>query len=96
MTDLAEITETIRARVAANGAPAKSFKLNFGGDGLIRIADGAVTNDDGPADVTIHVSLEDFKALATGKLDPMGAFMSGKLKVDGNPMDAMALQSLLK
>ena len=53
-------------------------------------------NDDGAADCTIHMSFDDFLALAQGQLDPMGAYMSGKMKIDGNPMDALALQPVLK
>ena len=92
MADLAEVTEQIRARVSAAGALAKSYKLDFGDMGKIRIADGAVSNDDGPADCTIHIDFSDFLSLAKGELDPMGAFM----KIDGNPMDALALQPVLK
>jgi putative sterol carrier protein len=33
-------------------------------------------------------------ALATGELNPMTAFSSGKLKLQGNPMTAMKLQGL--
>ena len=96
MTDLAEVTEAIRSRVSAAAPLAKTYKLNFSDTGLIRIADGAVSNDDGPADCTINMSWDDFLDLAGGRLDPMAAFMGGKLKVDGNPMDALALQPVLK
>lgn len=96
MPDLAAVTEQIRARVSAAGPLAKSYKIDFGDLGKIRIADGAVSNDDGPADCTMHVDFNDFLAMASGQLDAMGAFMSGKIKIDGNPMDALALQPLLK
>lgn len=96
MADLAQVTEQIRARVAASSGLAKSYKLDFGGDGKIHISGQSVSNDDAPADCTIHMSFDDFLALAAGKLDPMGAYMSGKMKIDGNPMDALALQPVLK
>lgn len=96
MADLAQVTEQIRERVSASSGLAKSYKLDFGGDGKIHIDGSTVSNDDAPADCTIHMSFEDFLSLAAGRLDPMGAYMSGKMKIDGNPMDALALQPVLK
>jgi putative sterol carrier protein len=40
--------------------------------------------------------MENFVALAKGELDPMAAFMSGKLKVQGDIMLAQKLGPLLK
>ncbi len=96
MADLAEVTAQIQQRVSAAAPLAKSYKLDFGGDGRIHIDGKTVSNDDGAADCTIHMSWEDFQSLAAGRLDPMGAYMSGKMKIDGNPMDALALQPVLK
>lgn len=42
-------------------------------------------------DVTIHVSDENLIKLMRGQLNPMTAFMTGKLKVDGNVMLAQKL-----
>ncbi|HKI57157.1 MAG TPA: SCP2 sterol-binding domain-containing protein [Trueperaceae bacterium] len=47
---------------------------------------------DGP-DVTIRVSDEDLIALMKGDLNPMAAFMTGKLKVKGDVMLAQKLVS---
>ena len=55
----------------------------------------AVSTDDKDADCTIRVDKDDFIALTTGDLNPMMAFMSGKIKVDGDMSVAMKLQSLL-
>ena len=96
MADLAQVTEQIRQRVSAAAPLGKSYKLDFGDAGKIHIDGATVSNDDGPADCTIHMSFDDFLALAQGQLDPMGAYMSGKMKSDGNPMDALALQPVLK
>ena len=48
------------------------------------------------ADCSIEVSLEDFIALSSGKMNPMGAMMSGKIKIDGDMGVAMKLQSLFQ
>ena len=48
------------------------------------------------AGCTLTVSDDDFVALASGKMDAMKAFMSGKLKVSGNVMLAQKLQVLFK
>jgi putative sterol carrier protein len=77
--------------------PGKRVKLDFGGDGVIML-DGAanqVTEDDGDGDTTIKVSWDDWQAMAAGQLDGMTAFMTGKLKVEGDMSNAMQLQGVL-
>ena len=77
--------------------PGKRVKLDFGGEGAIML-DGAasqVSEDDGTADTTIKVSWDDWQAMAAGTLDGMTAFMTGKLKVEGDMSNAMQLQGVL-
>ncbi|HEY0052190.1 MAG TPA: SCP2 sterol-binding domain-containing protein [Caulobacteraceae bacterium] len=100
MPDLAQVTETIRSRVGENSGLGKTVKLDFGDEGKIFI-DGAsapntVTNDDGPADAVVSISWDDFLALSAGQLDPMMAFMQGKMKIQGDMMLAQRLAPLLK
>jgi putative sterol carrier protein len=100
MADLAQVTERIRQAVGENSGLGKTVKLDFGGDGKIFI-DGAstpnaVSNDDKPADATILMALDDFLAMSQGQLDPMMAFMQGKMKVQGDMMLAQRLAPLLK
>ncbi|RYG11685.1 MAG: SCP2 sterol-binding domain-containing protein, partial [Caulobacteraceae bacterium] len=45
---------------------------------------------------TVSISWDDFLALSDGKLDPMMAFMQGKLKIAGDMMIAQKLAPLLK
>ncbi len=87
------------ARMQEGGAwiPGKRVKLDFGGDGVI-VMDGAaqtVGEDDGDADTIIKVSWDDWQAMAAGQLDGMTAFMTGKLKVEGDMGNAMQLQGVL-
>ena len=78
--------------------PGKRVKIDFGGDEGVLMLDGAasqVTENDGVADTTLKVSWDDWQALADGKLDGMTAFMTGKLKVEGDMSNAMQLQGVL-
>jgi putative sterol carrier protein len=77
--------------------PGKRVKLDFGGEGAVMLDGQAeqVTEEDGAADTTIKVSWEDWQAMAAGQLDGMTAFMTGKLKVEGDMSNAMQLQGVL-
>lgn len=75
----------------------KKVKFDFGDAGKI-LLDGVaktVSKDDGAADATLQLSLDDFVNMAQGKLDPMMAFMQGKLKVLGDMGVAMQLQAVM-
>ena len=75
----------------------KKVKLDYGDEGVIML-DGtanAVSEDDGDADTTIKVDWADWQAMADGQLDGMTAFMTGKLKVEGDMSNAMQLQGVL-
>lgn len=75
----------------------KSVKLDFGDEGVIMLDGQAkqVTEQDGPAETTIKTSWEDWQKMANGELDGMTAFMTGKLKVEGDMSNAMQLQGVL-
>ena len=77
--------------------PGKTVKLDFGDQGVI-LLDGAasqVSETDGAADTTIKVSWDDWQKMADGELDGMTAFMTGKLKIEGDMSNAMQLQGVL-
>jgi putative sterol carrier protein len=79
--------------------PGKKVKIDFGGDQGAILLDGQanqVTEDAGStADTTIKVSWADWEAMTNGQLDGMTAFMTGKLKVEGDMSNAMQLQGVL-
>ena len=77
--------------------PGKRVKLDFGDEGAVML-DGAaqqVSEDGGDADTTIKVAWDDWQQMAAGQLDGMTAFMTGKLKVEGDMSNAMQLQGVL-
>lgn len=90
---LAKISE-----MAAKAAPiGSSIKFNLGGEIIHLDGSGSsnvVTSDDKDADCTITMATEDFQGMISGDLNPMMAFMSGKIKIDGDMGVAMQLQSL--
>jgi putative sterol carrier protein len=75
----------------------KRVKLDFGSEGTIMLDGQAnqVSEDDGTADTTIKVAWDDWQQMAAGQLDGMTAFMTGKLKVEGDMSNAMQLQGVL-
>ena len=76
-----EIAERLRKAVAGGLDLGCAVKLDLKGEGIVRIAGGEVSDEDGPADLTVRVSRKDLGALAKGELDPMRAVMSGRLKL---------------
>ena len=77
--------------------PGKRIKFDFGSDGRI-LADGAaetVSEEDGAADTTLKMSWADFQAMDRGELDGMTAFMTGKLKIEGDMSNAMQLPGVM-
>jgi putative sterol carrier protein len=87
-------------KLAENASPIGSvIKFNLKDDQGVILLNGAgeantVTNEDLPADCTVSVSVEDINALMSGDLNPMMAFMTGKIKVDGDISVAMKLGQL--
>ena len=54
-----------------------------------------MSNDNGEADCTVGITLENLTALLSGELEPATGFMMGKLKVAGDMSVAMRLQRVI-
>jgi putative sterol carrier protein len=74
-----------------------SAKFVIEGEGTV-LVDGAgvrAAEDGDDADVTMTADSDTFQDILSGDLDPTAAFMSGKLKLDGDMGTAMKLGSAL-
>jgi putative sterol carrier protein len=72
-----------------------SLKFDCGEEGVIVLADGTASTIDREADCTLRLSRENLVNLLKGKLNPMMAMATGKLKLSGNPTVALGLAKLL-
>ena len=73
------------------------FDIEGEGRWLVALRDGKLTVTEGwteGADVVISTSSGTFARLASGEQNPMTAYMTGKLKVDGDLGAALKLQKL--
>ena len=88
------IADQLKPKVERAGFD-RSVKFDTGADGVIVIDGATISTTDGPADCTIKLSLDDLKDLISGDLNPTMAFMTGKIKIEGDMSVAMALSSLM-
>ncbi|MGD1997035.1 MAG: SCP2 sterol-binding domain-containing protein [Anaerolineae bacterium] len=69
-----------------------------GGKWTMTVADNEVqleTGEPASPDVTLSLDAPDLVAISNGEMNPVSAFMQGKVKVSGDMALAMRLQSLL-
>ncbi|MFC1851623.1 long-chain-fatty-acid--CoA ligase [candidate division CSSED10-310 bacterium] len=86
------IFETLENRVNPEGIHGVTASYGYkitgegGGDWTVKVADNSVKvmRDIHEPDVTATIAAKDWIALTLGKLDPMTAFTTGKIKVEGN------------
>lgn len=91
--DTEAIAAKMRDKVATSGFD-RSVKFDMG-DEVIVIDGQSVSTTDAPADCTIRISKENFEELIAGELNPTAAFMTGKIKVEGDMSVAMQLSQLI-
>ncbi|MDI6027266.1 SCP2 sterol-binding domain-containing protein [Corticibacterium sp. UT-5YL-CI-8] len=88
------VADKIKAQVESSSFD-RSVKFDTGSDGVIVIDGATISTTDAPADCTIKLSLDDLESLIAGELNPTMAFMTGKIKVEGDMSVAMALSQLI-
>lgn len=94
---ISEFTDQVKAAAGKMPNLGKSLKLSLDG-GAVHIDltgdEAIVSNEDKDADCTIITTIDNLVKLRNGELNPMSAFMTGKVKVKGDMGLAMKLQSL--
>lgn len=72
-----------------------SAKFVIGDAGAVIIDQNGARAGDDDTDVTLTADADTFEGILNGSVNPTAAFMTGKLKVDGNMGLAMKLSSVL-
>lgn len=89
-----DIPQKLRERVAESDFESV-LKFDCGDDGVLVIDHKTVLTEDKPADCTITAKRQTLEKLMRGELSPANAFLTGKIKVEGDMSVAMSLQKLL-
>ncbi len=94
------ITENYDSEAMSDFNATVLFELSGdnGGNYHLIFADGEANYGEGTVEdptATIMMTAEDFKALTDGSLNPMAAFMQGKIKVTGDMSTVMKMQGML-
>ena len=70
-----------------------TVKFDIEGTGSVVVDSNGARVSDEPADVTLTADADTFEGIMSGDVNPTSAFMTGKLKVDGDMGVAMKLAS---
>ena len=71
-----------------------SAKFSIEGEGSVIVDTNGVRVSDDDAEVTLIATADVFQDIIAGKLDPTSAFMSGKLRIEGDMGTAMRLSGV--
>ncbi len=104
MADLQAIFDGMSDRFQADKAGDLDMTVKFelsgegGGEWYARIQDGSIDVEKGSVEgaaATLKMDADDFAKMSSGDLNPMMAFMSGKIKVEGDLNSVMKFQTLV-
>ena len=92
-------TTGLKEKIGEDCCLGATVKFDFGDDGILFLdatqSPNVVSNDDNDAQCTMVISMENFMEMAAGNLDGTSAFMTGKLKIQGDMGIAMKLGPML-
>lgn len=93
------VTNGLKEKIGEDCGLGATLKFDFGDDGVLMLdatqVPNLVSNEDGETQCTMVISIENFMEMAEGNLDGTAAFMSGKLKIQGDMGIAMKLGPIL-
>ena len=96
---LEAVTAGLKEKVGEDCGLGAKLKFDFGDAGVMVLdatqVPNTVSNEDSDVQCTMVLSIENFMEMAEGKLDGTAAFMSGKLKIQGDMSIAMKLGPIL-
>lgn len=95
---LADATDKVQTLTENHAGKLKATVKFVFPEGSIHLDDTvsptAVTNEDKDAECILKMDLGDFFKLMAGDLNPMMAFMTGKMKVEGDKAIAMKMSGM--
>jgi putative sterol carrier protein len=95
MSDVvAAAVDALNEKLGGNGFDGIA-KFEIEDEGAIVIDESGARASDDAADVTLSASADTFQDILAGNLDATSAFMTGRLKLDGDMGLAMRLGSVL-
>ena len=89
-----EAVEQLNAKMAGQSYDGTA-KFVIEGEGAVMIDETGARAADEASDVTLTSDADTFRAILEGEQNPTAAFMTGRLKVDGDMGQAMKLSAIL-
>ena len=95
MSDIVNEAVVVLNEKLANSDFDGTAKFDIEGEGAVMIDQNGARAADEDADVTLSADAETFQSILEGETNPTSAFMTGKLKIDGDMGMAMKLAAVL-
>ena len=96
---LESFTERVKKVVGTDSGLGKSVKFDLKGDGIVFVdatqIPNLISHEDKEADCTVKISEADANKMIDGDLNLMAAYMTGKVKVNGDMEMAMKVVQLI-
>jgi putative sterol carrier protein len=96
---LESFTERVKKVVGTDSGLGKSVKFDLKGEGVVFVdasqVPNVVSHEDKEADCTVKISEADANKMIDGDLNLMAAYMTGKVKVNGDMEMAMKVVQLI-